>query len=278
MLLQRLVLGIVVSSAIALAARQSRMLSHEGAIAATGVGTVCVVAGWDWATALIAFFLSGSVWSRIGRARKEALTADVISKGGERDALQVLANGGVFALCALGFVVRAQPHASDWGIGTAWTDQAWHAVAGGALAAASGDTWATEVGTLWGGPPRSILTGRTVRPGTSGGVTAIGTIAGIVGAAAMAWVLWVLGWRRAAAAAALGGGVVGMAFDSILGATLQRRQWCERCKVPTERVVHSCGAATRAAGGLSWLDNDGVNALSTLAGACIAMILYRTLL
>jgi len=133
------------------------------------------------------------------------------------------------------------------------------------------------VGTLWGGAPKSILTGRTVQPGTSGGVTLIGTTAGVVGAAFIACVLWAFGWRPSVAAAALAGGVVGMAFDSVLGATLQRRQWCERCKVSTERVVHSCGAATRAAGGLSWLDNDGVNALSTLAGACIAVIFYRAL-
>jgi uncharacterized protein (TIGR00297 family) len=200
----------------------------------------------------------------------------VISKGGERDGIQVMANGGVFALCALGYLIWKEPHTS-WPLAAAWTDQSWHAVAGGALAAASGDTWATEVGTLWGGAPKSILTGRTVQPGTSGGVTLIGTTAGVVGAAFIAWVLWAFGWRGSVAGAALAGGVFGMAFDSVLGATLQRRQWCERCKVSTERVVHSCGAATRAAGGLSWLDNDGVNALSTLAGACIAVIFYRTL-
>ncbi len=254
------------------------MLSQEGALAATGVGTICVVAGWDWAIALIAFFLTGSIWSRIGRVRKEALTADVISKGGERDALQVLANGGVFALCALGYVVWSQPHTADLGLQAAWTDQSWRAVAGGALAAALGDTWATEAGTLWGGSPRSILTGRPVRPGTSGGITAVGTAAGIGGSAAMALVLWAMGWGRAAALAALAGGVIGMILDSLLGATLQRRRWCERCKVPTERGVHSCGAATRADGGLPWLDNDGVNALSTFAGACTAVIFYRSLL
>jgi uncharacterized protein (TIGR00297 family) len=278
LLLQRVVLGMVVSGAIALAARHSRMLSREGAIAATGVGTVCVMAGWDWAVALIAFFLSGSIWSRIGRVRKEALTADVISKGGERDALQVLANGGVFALCALGYVVWSQPHATDPGLMPGWTDQCWRALAGGALAAASGDTWATEVGTLWGGSPRSILTGRRVRPGTSGGVTAVGTAAGIGGSAAMALVLWALRWGWPVVLAALAGGVVGMILDSVLGATLQRRRWCERCKVPTERGVHSCGAATRADGGLPWLDNDGVNAFSTFAGACTAVIFYRSLL
>ena len=98
------------------------------------------------------------------------------------------------------------------------------------------------------------------------------------GSAAMALVLWAMGWGRAAALAALAGGVIGMILDSLLGATLQRRQWCERCKVPTERGVHSCGAATRADGGLPWLDNDGVNALSTFAGACTAVIFYRSLL
>lgn len=277
LLFHRVVLGFLVAGGIALGANQSRTLSRDGAYAATAIGTMCVAAGWDWAVALIAFFVGGSLWTHVGRAQKEALTADVISKGGERDARQVFANGGVFALCALGSVIwsHAHPVLSD---ATPWTETAWRAIAGGALAAASGDTWATEVGTLWGGAPRSILTGRPVPPGTSGGITVIGTVAGIAGAAAIALVLVALGWGRAAAAPALAGGVVGMVFDSVLGATAQRRQWCERCNVPTERMLHSCGADTRAAGGLSWLDNDGVNALSTLAGACTVVILYRSLL
>jgi len=248
-------------------------LSLTGAGAAVAVGAVCAAAGWDWAAALITFFLTASIWSRVGRTRKDARTAGVLNKGEERDLVQVLANGGLFALCAVGYLASL----ARLGVSPAWAGPTWRAAAGGALAAAAGDTWATEVGTLWGGRPRSILTGRRVEPGVSGGVTTIGTLAGVAGAALIGALLAVLGWGTPAAAAALVGGVGGMTADSLLGASVQRRRWCERCNVLTERDVHSCHLATRSAGGFSWLDNDGVNALSTVAGACIAWIVYRGL-
>lgn len=270
--------GVAVAAGIALAARHYRMLTTDGAITATAVGAACAAAGWDWTVILIVFFVMASGWSRVGRASKETLTVGILTKGGARDAVQVVANGGVFALCAIGYAVWTAGGGSPVpSAGATWSGVLWRAAAGGALASASGDTWATEIGTLWGGRPRSILTGRPVEPGTSGAVTPIGTCAGILGAGVLGGVLWGLGWPARAAVASIGGGVAGMAVDSLLGATLQRRRWCERCNVFTERDVHVCDAPTRPAGGLSWLDNDGVNALTTLSGACIALILYRSL-
>ena len=62
-----------------------------------------------------------------------------------------------------------------------------------------------------------------------------------------------------------------MIADSILGATLQAHRHCDRCDEPTERVVHRCGSLTRQTRGLRWLDNDGVNAIATVAGATVAV-------
>jgi len=273
-LIQRALLGAAVAGGVALAARRTRALAIDGALAATAVGIACAAAGWDWAAALIVFFLLASMWSRIGREGKEVRTAGVLSKGGERDAVQVVANGGLFAACAIGCVVTQQCS----GVSSPTTNggwlKVWQFLAAGALAAASGDTWATELGTLWGGIPRSIVTGRRVEPGTSGGVTVIGTIGGALGAAAIAATVWILGWGPRVASAAVAGGVGGMGVDSLLGATLQGRRWCGACNVSTERTVHTCGVPSHAAGGLEWLDNDGVNALSTLGGACIASVVF----
>ena len=61
-----------------------------------------------------------------------------------------------------------------------------------------------------------------------------------------------------------------MIVDSVLGATLQAQRHCDRCDEPTEQVAHRCGALTRQTRGLRWLDNDGVNAAATVAGALIA--------
>jgi uncharacterized protein (TIGR00297 family) len=221
-----------------------------------------MAAGWSWGALLIAFFVTSSALSRFRRARKEQRTAGVVAKGGERDAVQVLANGGPFAAAAVASLVFPWP--------------GWAAVAGGALATAAADTWATEVGTLAARPPRLILSRRVVAPGTSGGVTSAGTLAAVAGALLIATLAWLLDWPAGVAAGAAAGGFGGAMADSLLGATVQARRWCDRCDAATERVTHDCGAATRRAGGVAWLDNDAVNVVSALLGASMALLVART--
>jgi uncharacterized protein (TIGR00297 family) len=248
--------GAVVAAAIATAARGFGALTTGGAAAAIVVGTCAAAAGWPWAAIVIFFFVSSTALSRLGFAAKHARGGDGMAKTGARDAVQVLANGGVFTAASAAFVIA--PRAAI-------------AVAAmGAVAAATSDTWATEVGMLASAAPRSIISGRRVRAGTSGGVTVVGVLAGVAGASAIATGAQ---WLRVApglAAPVAIGGISGMIVDSILGATLQGRRHCDRCDEPTEQVAHRCGALTRQTRGLRWLDNDGVNAAATVAGAMVA--------
>jgi uncharacterized membrane protein len=70
-------------------------------------------------------------------------------------------------------------------------------------------------------------------------------------------------------------GTGGMVLDSVLGATLQGRFHCPPCGVDSEHRVHRCGSPTVHTGGLPWLTNDGVNAVSTAAGALAGMVAWR---
>ncbi len=233
--------------------------------AAIGVGSISIAAGWSWGALLIAFFASSTLLTKVGERRKHAAMIGIVAKGGERDAAQVLANGGVFALCALGalLIPSAVP--------------AWRAVGAGALATSTADTWATEVGTLVGGVPRSIVNLARVPLGTSGGVTPVGTGAALAGSAFIAGIAVALDWSGAVAWGAMLGGFAGAMIDSVVGATVQARRRCERCGTLTERSVHSCGATTVTAGGFSWLNNDGVNAMSTVVGGAIAVGVWMAL-
>ena len=257
--LVRLCSGFVVAIAIAALARRTRALSASGAVAATLVGTAAVAAGWDWGALLVAFFVASTLLSRLRREHKQAAGSGVIGKGDERDAVQVLANGAVFALAAVAHV--AMPAA------------AWQAVGAGALAAATADTWATEIGMLAPRPPRSIVTFRSVPAGTSGGVTLLGVLGGILGAAFIELAALLLGWPPSVVVAVLAGGIAGSIADSVIGAMLQQKRWCDQCNAPTERAVHSCGSETRRVGGLPWMDNDAVNAACTVVGAAVAYLL-----
>jgi uncharacterized protein (TIGR00297 family) len=261
----RYIAGIVIVGAIAAAARRAHSLSWSGTLAAIGIGTISIAAGWSWGTLLIAFFVSSTLLSRIGESRKQTATMDIVAKGGERDAAQVFANGGVFALCALGALLM--PSAVP----------AWRAVGAGALATSTADTWATEVGTLVGGIPRSIVTLARVPLGTSGGVTPAGTAAALAGSAFIAGITLALDWSGAVAWGAILGGFAGAIVDSLAGATVQARRGCSRCGTFTERLVHTCGATTFAAGGMQWLNNDAVNAVSTVVGGAIAGCVWLAL-
>ena len=105
----------------------------------------------------------------------------------------------------------------------------------------------------------------------SGGVTLAGTIAAIAGAAFIALIAGVLGWPARVALSVFLGGIAGSTIDSLLGAALQTRRWCDHCARATERLIHDCGTATRHSRGLAWLSNDAVNFVCGAAGGLLAL-------
>ncbi len=137
----------------------------------------------------------------------------------------------------------------------------------GALAAATADTWATEIGRLYGGEPRMITTGRPVPAGASGGVTAAGSLAAVAGGALLGLVagFFVDGSGMRWVAAMTAAGVAGCFLDSLVGATLQVRYRDETTGMITESA---CGPRVS---GWAWVTNDTANVFCTLAGALAGM-------
>src|SRR5690606_20349729 len=186
----------------------------------------------------------------------------VASKGSRRDAGQVLANGGVAAGAAVVAGITGKPEA------------AFPAFLG-AMAAATSDTWATEIGLLSRRPPRSIVTWRQVRPGLSGGVTPLGLAAAAAGGATIGLIGSLGRPRRELVALGTLAGLAGSLADSVAGATVQGVYRCPRCGEETERRVHSCGTPTIPARGVAWIDNDVVNLIGAAVGAITALVLAR---
>jgi uncharacterized protein (TIGR00297 family) len=209
------------------------------------------------------YFVAASGLSRACARARPGVADRIVDKGGARDAVQVLANGGLYsAAAALTLLVRSPLVAAG---------------ALGALAASSSDTWATEIGVVFGGNPRSITTRTIVRKGESGGVTFAGLLGSLGGAAFVGVVALAVGFSHGLELALLIGGVGGSLADSLLGATVQEKRWCDNCAESTERAVHLCGCTTRRIGGIERLDNDVINLLSTFAGFLLAVLVYRVI-
>ena len=263
---QRVLLGIVLALAIAVAALRVRALTRSGAVAAVAIGAAALgFGGLAVALPLVAFFIAGTVLSRLSFPGSDAARA-VTLKGSSRDASQVVANGGAAAACAIVAGLSAPDRSLHW-----------IAAAVGALAVAAADTWATELGIRSKAPPRSIATGHRVQAGVSGGVTLLGFAASIAGGVLIGAVAGISDPRwNVSSWIVLGAGVgfAGSLLDSILGATVQGAWRCGGCGVPCESPVHRCGSTAAYVRGLRLVGNDTVNALSTMAGAIMGWFAF----
>ena len=263
----QLAFGVLLGAAVVYLAYRLRLLNRGGAIAAALLGAaVFGLGGLGWAVLLLAFFLSSSALTRLFGVQKRGLEAQ-FSKGGRRDAAQVLANGGFAGLFVL---LHAAFPAAIW----PWAGFA------GALAAVNADTWATELGVLSRAQPVLITSRRLVERGTSGGITRAGTFASFGGAfligllAAAFWPGGALDIFTFLTRAGWIGlfGLLGSLLDSTLGATVQAIYFCPSCKKETERhPLHTCCTPTTRKRGLPWLNNDWVNTACALAGAVLVV-------
>lgn len=256
--LSTLIVALATAGLVAMAAHALRLLTASGAVAATLVGAAAMIGGYEWVVLLLFFFLSSGALSHWRAAERERRVGSLIGKAGRRDAIQVLANGGVFGLAAVLSGVTGSP--------------SWHAIGIGAIAAATADTWSTEIGTVLGGTPRMIFGWREVAPGTSGGITIAGSVAAVVAALLASLVAGSVHWDTPMLAVAAGG-IAGSLVDSVLGATVQERRWCPDCSTLTERRIHSCGTTSLHRGGIRGCDNDTVNLITTIAGAVVTWTL-----
>jgi uncharacterized protein (TIGR00297 family) len=220
-------------------------------ITASLVFSTVTVPYLPWHTALVPTLgvsLLAFVATRFGRKKKEQLgTAE---KRDGRAASQVAANLGIAMLVSNDFV---QPALANAGLAVrlAATPGIFFVAGLAALAEAAADTVSSEIGQVLGVRPRMITTLRFADPGTDGAISLTGTFAGIAAAAVIAGAgAWAVGGGLASFSISCAGAVFGLLFDSLLGATLERR---------------------------GWLNNDAVNFLSTASAAAFALALLAAL-
>jgi uncharacterized protein (TIGR00297 family) len=208
-------------------------LNVSGAITGSIIGSfIYLGAGFTGIAMLAAFFLLGTLatsWKMSNKA-----TAGLAEENkGRRTASQVIANGGVAAILGL-FAWLYGEHAIMFRLMMA-----------GSFASATADTLSSELGNYYGKKFYNVISLKPDTNGLNGVVSLEGTLIGIAGSAFIAfiygiaygWTLHVL-WIIVA-------GTIGNFSDSILGATLERK---------------------------NQLNNNAVNFLNTLIAALAAGI------
>ncbi|WP_409251358.1 DUF92 domain-containing protein [Bacillus sp. SCS-153A] len=246
---------------VSVAGWKTKNLSVSGSLAAVMTGTAVASAfGWRGLFVLGVFFATSSFWSKFRSADKSDIELK-LAKTAKRDWQQVIANGGSAMVFALLY---------------SWTnDISYMAAAFAALAAANGDTWASEIGPLSKGNPVSVKTWRRVEKGTSGAVSWVGTSASFAGAFIIAIFSVGLfqGLGLKAGVLIVFTGFLGSIVDTLLGAFLQVEYQCPRCGLVTEAAVH-CGMKCEKTKGAYVVNNEFVNfSASFIAGTVTALLM-----
>ncbi|MFQ5653460.1 MAG: DUF92 domain-containing protein, partial [Planctomycetota bacterium] len=166
---------------------------------------------WQGWLLLLVFFVAGSAATRAGYARKERIGAAQRARGA-RGAREALANTGVALLLALAGLFWELP----------WLPFA----VGGAFATALADTAASELGPIWGRRTVHPLTLRRVAPGSEGGISLEGTLAGTAGALLVAAAAAATGWLPPESLWILPlAGTLASYAESVLGAWKRAAPW-----------------------------------------------------
>lgn len=184
--------------------------------------------GFKGVAMLGAFFILGTgatAW------QKNKKYASVNREAAERKTSQVIANGGVAALCGLlCFVFPEQK-------------LVYSLMLAGSLSTATADTLSSELGTLYGTRFINIITLQSDIRGLDGVISFEGIIIGLLGSAFIALIYSAGNFTLNNFILIVIAGTAGNLFDSLLGALLERK---------------------------NLLSNDAVNFIATLIGAALA--------
>ncbi|MBE6493099.1 MAG: TIGR00297 family protein [Methanosphaera stadtmanae] len=202
-------------------------LDFSGSVFMTIIGIFIVMTrGFNWLAVLLLFLILGSVFTkfksdykkRIGLVHEKRTIKNVISNGIVPIIMIMIGNYP-------GFI--------------------------GSVSTATADTLASEIGVL--SQPVMITNRQDVKPGTDGGVSLLGTSAGLIGALIIGITSYILNVSpdiTISILIAIVAGMIGCFADSLLGATLERK-------------------------GL--FNNEHVNLTATIIGALVGIIIRNIL-
>lgn len=199
-----------------------------------------------------AMFASSTLLTKYRKNDKTEFKS-INEKNGPRDYIQAIANLGPATLFMLLYY--------------SFSKEYWLAGFLGSVAAANADSWASEIGGLSKQKPVMITTFKQVNKGVSGGITFLGIIGGIIGSLFIVFLFQFVQVTfqvslvsNVVLFAAVFGGLFGFLLDSFIGALSQALYISD-----TGEFKEFSNAKVRKVKGISWMNNDVVNFISTFA-------------
>jgi len=193
------------------------------------------------------FFIVGSLTSKLHPKSKDA---------SGRNAFQVFANGLIAVLCLIAYEITK--------------NEVFILASFASVAVSFADTISSDIGIYFKHKTYDITTMRPIKVGLSGGISLVGTLAGLVGSIIFAFLvgyLFNLEYKESITIAIAG--TLGMIIDSILGSLWQSKYKenddITEEKTSTNQLIHGC----------SWLNNDGVNILAN--AIVVLFIIWATI-
>ena len=253
------ILPIIVTPFIIAIVVEKKVLTKNGLILAMILDAVISLTLGNFGFALLAAFLFCSVL--IDKVKRHAKKNDgIVKKGDCRDGIQVIANGLVPMMMALFYSLTF--------------NQIFIYAYVAALAEAFADTAASGIGAF-SSSVYDIFKMKKTKPGLSGGVSVVGTLAAFAAPFCISLIAFLFGavgieYFVLISVAAF----IGVMFDSALGSLLQIKFKCPVCGEITEREVH-CKKLGKRYSGFAFFDNDIVNFFSgAFAAILIAVVAY----
>ncbi|XP_042191784.1 transmembrane protein 19 [Callorhinchus milii] len=255
---------------------KNKSLDHSGAIGGLIVGFILTIANFSFFVTLLTFFITCSKLTKWRGNMKKLVDAEY-KEGGQRNWIQIFCNGGVPTEIALLYMIESGPGEIAIDFSKQYT-ASWMCLALlGALGCCTGDTWASEIGSVFSSTkPRLITTWEKVPVGTNGGVSPAGLVASLLGGmtVGLAYLLAQLmmvedldssppQWPLVAYGAVAG--LLGSVLDSYLGAIMQYSGYDENSGM----VVNHITPNARHISGKPILDNNAVNLFSTIIIALV---------
>ena len=237
-----------------------RWLSAGGSVTTWLLGCILLISPNPvWVIPALVFLILGSVVSKLPQTegQAEGMMDRLKSDEGGRTSQQVFCNGGIYTVLLGGYFISS--------------DVVFLIAGMAAITTALSDTASSELGRRYGKSTISILNFKKIPSGVSGGISMAGTVSGLIFAAAMAGLPFLIlpEYTVQMFVIVLIAGFLGNIADSFIGAIFQVKYRPNPNSPWTDTPV---GKGRNQTKGIEWITNNAVNLLATATAGIIGFL------